>query len=259
LLRPAGFAWTCGSVIPVPGGDLLVFDFERLTDAGPFKRQALDVLDSYRPHLARAALLAARSQMAQIAAASVAMSALGLPGAVLGINGQVLSMNPLMEALSAQIEISAFDRLRITHPPADGLLHMSLALIDSDDRNVRSIPIPAVDGFPGLIVHVVPLRRQAHDVFASAVALVVATPVTAPAAPHAGLLSGLFDLTPAEDRVARAFSEGHSVESCATYLSVSRETVRSQLKSIMAKTGTSRQSELVGLLAGTTSLPLPRG
>lgn len=66
------------------------------------------------------------------------------------------------------------------------------------------------------------------------------------------------DLTPAEDPIARAFAEGHSVESSAAALSISPETVRTQLKRVMAKTGTSRQAELVQLLAGTTSFPLKR-
>jgi DNA-binding CsgD family transcriptional regulator len=64
------------------------------------------------------------------------------------------------------------------------------------------------------------------------------------------VLQGLFDLTPAEARVARAFGEAQTMEVFAKTVGVSLETVRSQLKSVLAKTGLSRQQELVHLLAG---------
>lgn len=138
------------------------------------------------------------------------------------------------------------------------MLAEALAGIDREGGAVRSIPVPATEDAPALVAHVIPIRRQAHDIFARATALFVATPLATPAAPHVDLLCGLFDLTPAEDRVARAFAEGHSVESAAGALGVSQETIRSQLKSVMAKTGTTRQAELARLLAGTTSFPLHR-
>ena len=69
--------------------------------------------------------------------------------------------------------------------------------------------------------------------------------------PTAEVLQGLFDLTPAEARVARAIAERRTVEAIAGMLGVSRETVRTQLKSVLAKTGMARQADLAALLAAT--------
>ena len=76
------------------------------------------------------------------------------------------------------------------------------------------------------------------------------TPLTAPGAPPIALLKGLFDLTPAEAKVARGIVAGRTTEELAQDASVSRETIRSQLKSVLGKTGVGRQSDLVRLLSG---------
>ena len=67
-----------------------------------------------------------------------------------------------------------------------------------------------------------------------------------------------FDLSPAEDRIARALIGGLTLQHCARDFGVSQETVRKQLKGIFAKTGTSRQTDLLRLLASATSLPIRR-
>jgi DNA-binding CsgD family transcriptional regulator len=64
------------------------------------------------------------------------------------------------------------------------------------------------------------------------------------------VLQGLFDLTPAEARVARGIGEANTIDMLAETLGVSREVLRSQLKAVLAKTGVARQAELVSLLAG---------
>lgn len=79
--------------------------------------------------------------------------------------------------------------------------------------------------------------------------MVLATPVVARPVLPADLLVSLFDLTPAEARVAHKIAAGATVETIAETLGVSRETVRSQLKAALAKVGLTRQAELVGLLA----------
>lgn len=66
--------------------------------------------------------------------------------------------------------------------------------------------------------------------------------------PRLALLAELFELTPAECRLAEMLVQGGNPERCAQLLDVSITTVRSQLRSLFGKTGTQRQAELVGLL-----------
>jgi DNA-binding CsgD family transcriptional regulator len=58
----------------------------------------------------------------------------------------------------------------------------------------------------------------------------------------------LFGLTPAECRLAMLLADGHRIIVITEMLRVTRNTVKSQLSSIYAKTGTSRQAQLVRLL-----------
>jgi DNA-binding CsgD family transcriptional regulator len=62
----------------------------------------------------------------------------------------------------------------------------------------------------------------------------------------------LYGLTPAEGRLAAKLAELRSTEQAADDLSISLHTVRSQLKSIFAKTGAQTQAELLMLLTTGT-------
>ena len=77
------------------------------------------------------------------------------------------------------------------------------------------------------------------------------TPVSARELPSAGVIQGLFDLTAAETKVAQMIANGDTVEGIATNAKISQETVRSHLKSVFSKTGTSRQASLAILLNST--------
>jgi len=68
------------------------------------------------------------------------------------------------------------------------------------------------------------------------------------------VVAASFDLTPAEARVAVALARGASVADIAARHAVSTHTVRSQVKSVLFKTGTGRQAELVSLLAALPRL-----
>ena len=72
------------------------------------------------------------------------------------------------------------------------------------------------------------------------------------------LLRQMFQLTEAEARVATAIAQGQSTEMIAQENGTSVETVRSQTKKVMQKTGVHRQGELVArLLSSPAALQLP--
>ena len=66
-------------------------------------------------------------------------------------------------------------------------------------------------------------------------------------------IGSMFDFTPAEAKIAIALLEGGDLRSIAAAHHISVETVRTQLKSIFAKTNTSRQADLIALLMRVTS------
>jgi len=69
------------------------------------------------------------------------------------------------------------------------------------------------------------------------------------ALPDTDLIQNLFDLTPAEARIARSIAEQQTAEDMAQQFGVSVDTVRTQIKSTLKKTGLHRQTELASLLA----------
>jgi DNA-binding CsgD family transcriptional regulator len=77
-----------------------------------------------------------------------------------------------------------------------------------------------------------------------------------PGIPNIGslvLLQSLFDLTARELQVVRLLADGHSLESLAERMGISSHTARTHLRTIFAKTSTSRQSELLKLCAGLSA------
>jgi DNA-binding CsgD family transcriptional regulator len=74
--------------------------------------------------------------------------------------------------------------------------------------------------------------------------------------PTQDILRTMFDLTPAECRVAILLSDGLAPKEIARMIGVSVDTVRSQMKSIFSKTDVKRQSELVRLLLSNSGLAL---
>ena len=73
------------------------------------------------------------------------------------------------------------------------------------------------------------------------------------------VVAAAFDMTPGESRVAVAMAQGTSLEQIARRHTVSINTVRSQLRANLGKTGTPRQAELVSLLAALPMAALGLG
>ncbi len=120
---------------------------------------------------------------------------------------------------------------------------------ESAAHSGRSIPVRAAGTTPALVLHVVPLRGAGLDVFTGALSIVFITSMVASSSPAPSLLQALFDLTPAEARIASQITEGKSIEQISLATGLSQNTVRTHLKSVFQKTGVERQAELVSLLS----------
>src|SRR5262245_52661296 len=191
-------------------------------------------------------------------AAVAALDLLGLPAAALGRGAHVLAANERFEALMRPVAGTCRSALRLTDPAARTLLGEALEHVASSRARVRrAIPIPAAAGRPPMVVHVIAVAGATRRRSLSGMqALVVVATLVPKDVPATATLQGLLDLTPAEARVARGVVEGQTIEAMAVAFGLSRETVRSQLKATLGKTGVARQSELALMLA-QAGLPWP--
>ncbi|HEY3698962.1 MAG TPA: helix-turn-helix transcriptional regulator [Spongiibacteraceae bacterium] len=99
----------------------------------------------------------------------------------------------------------------------------------------------------GLMLRLVPQYQWAEGQHAPALAIFISDPGQV-GEPSQQILAQLFGFTRAEAALAAQLNRGLSIQEAAAALQVSPHTARTQLKSIFAKTGVSRQAELVRLL-----------
>ncbi|MGY4622579.1 helix-turn-helix transcriptional regulator [Bradyrhizobium sp. USDA 4486] len=246
FLRPNGLGWCVGTAIHSPAGDTLVFSIEKAHVKGPVPRAIAEKLDPLRPHLARAAVLSARFGLERARITVGGLELIGLPAAILAQGGRVVAANEALLAYGSEIKIGAGERLAFTNPRA----HAVFANACANRPLASGVSIPVTQGAKrtAFVAHVLPLRGKGRDIFSSAELLLYITPIIPQVGPPPEILQALFDLTPAEARVAAHLAEGRSVQAIADRLSIQPNTVRVQLKSVFSKTGTSRQAELVSLL-----------
>ena len=106
----------------------------------------------------------------------------------------------------------------------------------------------------GILIVAVFIVRRRLSPGVKVAALMLVTPVEIADVPSATVVQGLFDLTPAEAKVARGLASGLTVHDIAGTHGTSATTVRNQVRAVFAKTGMHRQADLVGLLRGIRPL-----
>jgi DNA-binding CsgD family transcriptional regulator len=251
LLRPRHFGWAAGTIVQSPSNDMLAFSIERRFADGPIEGHHIPTLNALRPHLARAALMSARLRLERAHGMAESLTTMGLPSAVLLSDGRVVAVSPLFEKLGGQIISRAFDRIALADAGANALLSEAIENLNLSQYQfgARSIAVPSDGENAAVIVHLIPVRRSAHDIFGPAMGILVVTPLGSSQTLPDDLLSGLFDLSPAEIRAANGLLGGKTIDDLAVEFGLSRETIRSQMKAVLAKTGTARQADLVSLLA----------
>jgi DNA-binding CsgD family transcriptional regulator len=246
-LIPKGLGRGIATFINVPTGDSIVVHAEGDYALGPIGAAVKQRLNGFRPHLARSSLVSARLAFERAKTAVETLSGLSLAACAVTRIGTVLIANPEFDAEGLLWTTRGGNRIGLIDKRADQQLSDALSAIEMG-HVVRSLPLAAQDGAPPAVLHVVPIRRAAHDLFGQASAILVLTKASDAPTQSTPLLQALFDLSPTEATVAARIAAGQTPDEIARADGKSIETVRNQLKRVLDKTGCRRQVDLGRLL-----------
>ena len=169
--------------------------------------------------------------------------------------GRVIYMNRAAEQQARASNALRIENDRLAPVDRAARLAMSKAIADAmaDEAAMANggvtLPLPARE-HNGLIATILPLsrgeRRNVCGAFAATAAIFVQDPIVAPPFPGEAFAK-LYGLTGSELRVLLAMAPGLGVKEAAEVLGIGETTTKTHLQHIYAKTGTSKQTELVHL------------
>jgi DNA-binding CsgD family transcriptional regulator/PAS domain-containing protein len=259
LFVSSGFSSFAGIVLAKePGASLSTSIIRRVTQE-PYTPSEIVAINALATQLRAIGNLAIRMGISSAKRMADTFAAAGEPIALIGNDGCVLHLSPSFERLTRSGSLSVKGR-RLGSWHADAHRKLAAAI----ERAVKyhgkpkttdaAVALPRRDGGRPLVASIVPVVGAAHDILHLVAALVSITDLEfEPAGPSLRMMQELFGLSLAEAGLAHAIAVGKTLPEIAVS-GISRETLRSRLKSIFDKTGTARQADLATLLA-----KLPKG
>jgi DNA-binding CsgD family transcriptional regulator len=232
----------------------------RTPQQGAYERSEIALINRLVAHLKAASELALHVGLASTRSMADAFTAAGHPVALIGRSGHVLYMSASCEALVGNgLQVKA-GRLGSWEVNADRAFAAAIDRAARHESELKepcaSVVLPRRGGLRPLIAQVIPIVGAANDFLSLVSAIVILTDFEAVSAgPTRQVLGQAFGLTPSEARLAAQIAAGETLPEIALAERTSRETLRSRLKSIFHKTGTSRQAELVLLLSKLATPP----
>jgi DNA-binding CsgD family transcriptional regulator/PAS domain-containing protein len=190
-----------------------------------------------------------------LAPAGIAMQALDhVPTAVIvtDADGRVLQVNRRADRLLAQGDGLGVHAGRLNAArsfESAKLVHLIAAAVgpgEAAGKSGRMLVARGPDRSP-LSLIVAPLGATASSHHRPLALIVIGDPEAR--LPPRAALAELFSLSPAEARLAAELMTGKTLAACAAGFGVQRETVRTQLRSILRKVGVTRQADLLRVLA----------
>lgn len=226
-----------------------------------------DALQGLVPHLRNAIRLFERLQAsgAEDGVYRGVVEQMGVAAIILDHDGKLVRANAVAERLLDEADGLALagGRLRLAAGDAHRALEKLLRLLKADDDPAAAPPQrfrierPSGRRDLGVVAKAVTTPAFMRGGKGAALALFVSDPGQ-DAAPDPEAIRDLFQLTRMEAMLAAALAGGGSLVEAADRLGIAHNTARSHLRSIFAKTGARRQSQLVHLLhAGVPELGGP--
>lgn len=256
FLIPVGGRFLAAAHLATTGSRSVFLGIHRTAAMGPFQADDRRRVIALMPHVRRAVDIGERLTGGQTGPASLAdaaLQALDQPVCLCDADGRLLFANAAAEAILRDALCPlGLRRGRLAADTPGEAERLRAALRQPEGGQALLAP-----GDPGAVaVVVVPLGEAVQATAAvTAPRLVLLGMPATQAPPDPPMLAALFGLTAAEAALAADLSAGRSLADIAEARGVRISTVRSQLSSILLKTGTDRQGSLVRLL---TALPRRR-
>ncbi len=233
------------------------FRVGRYRESKEFGKAEKKLLKDLLPHLQRALRLHARLNRSEKERAlyAGAVAQLAVATLILDESGQVLSCNPLAEQLlqqqdglnvnGGQLMLENRDANSEWQKLLQGILHAP----GGSRITVEALRVPRRSGRAdlGLVVRSVPGSGTGDGSGMPSVAVFISDLEQSTEAP-VDVITRLFGFTPTEATLAMLLARGLNLDEASAELGVSRNTTRTHLRALFAKTGVNRQSMLVRLL-----------
>lgn len=249
-----GLSWIAGGIVWDDASTETTIGFARPNGAPPFDEQSRIFLERILPHARRAMRLAwkfGRPESGTMSIMNGAIAAAPTPTFLVDMNCSVRWKNGAATEL-ADAHPGALihgGRLRLgDKKQKQALLALVEHTADEHFAGASSGALRVDIGDEGFEVEVMPATIPAGALVGVLPhALVMIRPVGLRSL-SGNILQEQFELTDAESRLAVALAQGASIDEIANSNQTSRHTVRTQLRSIYAKTGVNRQSALTALV-----------
>lgn len=257
-LKPAGVFYIIGTDTREPGGLIARLRISRSKDEKPFTEEDKNLLRQLAPHFQQAVEVHARlsSMESERNLYAGAVDRLAVGTIILDENGNILKANTLANQLLGQKDGIRQQQNRLLFEKRELNAEFKILLgqvvsLGSDNRpgiaQALRVTRPSGRADLGLIIKPVPSSEWAEGQSSPTIAVFISDPEQQSDTSQQ-IITRLFGFTPAEASLAMQLAKGLSLADASTELAISQHTARAQLKAIFAKTGVTRQAELVRLL-----------
>jgi DNA-binding CsgD family transcriptional regulator/PAS domain-containing protein len=258
-VRPQGFVDAASAVLEKSATSYAAVSVIRHERHGVIDDDARARMSVLVPHIRRAVLIGQVIELHKAEASTLADTLDGLSAGTFLVDatGRIVHANRVGQNMIGEASAvrAATGRLLACDAVANQALHGIFALADSGDEAVGikgiAVPLAAREG-DDHVAHVLPLtsgqRRKAGKPYAAVAAVFVRrAALDAPSPLEA--IAKRHQLTPSELRVLLGIVEVGGVPEVAKTMGLSDTTVKTHLRHVFEKTGTTRQADLVKLVA----------
>lgn len=257
-LEPAGVFHIIGTDTREPEGLIARLRISRSKDEQPFCDKDKAFLHQLTPHLQQAVEIHARLSEIQsernLYASAVDRLAVGT--IILDELGHILKTNELAsqllkhkDGIGQQNNQLVFNQRELNTEFKELLSKVLGSNLDNKPGIAQALRIARPSGRAdlGLIIRPVPASEWPEGQSTPTMAVFISDPEQQSDTSQVVIIR-LFGFTPAEAALAMQLARGLSLADASVQLNISQHTARAQLKAIFAKTGVTRQAELVRLV-----------